>query len=57
VKEAQKGRGEQVRKAALKRVRDGSVLDTPEDFLGLVRQAAQEVRRSQAWKRRRDKAA
>lgn len=57
MKEAQKGRGEQVRKAALKRVRDGSVLDTPEDFLGLVRQAAQEVRRSQAWKRRRDKAA
>lgn len=51
-----RGRGAQVRKAALQRVRSGAVLEAPEDFLWLVRQAAQEVRRAQAWKRRRDAA-
>ena len=47
------GRGAQVRTAALQRVKAGAVLEAPEDFLWLVRQAALEVRRAQAWKKRR----
>ncbi len=48
------GRGAQVRTAALQRVRDGSVLEDVIDFLALVRQSAQEVRRAQAWEERRE---
>ncbi len=48
-----RGRGSKVREAALQRVRAGAVLEGPEDFLGLVRQASLEVQRAQAWKKRR----
>lgn len=48
-----RGRGSKVREAALQRVRAGAVLEGPEDFLGLIRQASLEVQRAQAWKKRR----
>jgi len=47
------GRGEQVREVALARIRRGAVLETPEQFIGLVRAAMQEARRRQAWENRR----
>ncbi len=47
------GRGEQVKDAALERIDRGAVLETPEQFISLVKAATQQVRREQAWRDRR----
>lgn len=49
------GRGSKVRQATLDRIWNGAVLSQPTDFMDLVRQAAQEVRRAQAWQDRTGK--
>ena len=49
------GRGSKVRQAALERIGKGAEIEDPTDFMALVRQAALEVRRAQAWQDRTGK--